>query len=144
MSHNGRNNSWHEKSTGINNISKWVTEGIDEDAIKFSENLGRFLAKPPRDIRGGALSTSQIRIAYGEITRLKMKFNLSELLMLKPKLAYAAARAGGETYNTLYEIISQGIQTIAGLPKEEQPAKFKNLAAFFEAVLAYHKANGGK
>lgn len=135
-------------NTGKSKVGTWISQGINGEAIKFAEAFGGFLAKPPRELRGGALTTSQIRIAYGEITRLKMRFTseevMTQVLMLKPKLAYAASR-GGETNKHLKEIISEGIDAVdKGENFSQKKQRFINLANFFEAILAYHKANGGK
>lgn len=133
------------KERGVKGIPKWIKEGIDKHAILFAEEFGKFLAKPPG--KNSSLSTSQIRIAYGEITRLKMKPDRSAMLLIKPKLAYAAKRANNsDAYVYLRDVIGEGINTVADAPKddeEEFERRFKNLAQFFEAVLAYHKSYGG-
>lgn len=136
---------------GLNAIEGWIADGLNAEAINFTEAFGAFLAdnhttnKPNKN---NMLSTSQIRIAFGEITRLKMKFNdeiMSQVLMLKPKLAYGAKRDGKVTSDHLKQIISKGIDVVSqGDNIKEKKQRFMNLANFFEATLAYHKANGGK
>lgn len=131
-------------NAAVSKIPDWLTQGISKDTIDFTEKFGQYLAKPPKESKGGALSTSQIRTAYGEITRLKMRFNLSEALMIKPKMAYAAKRANNETSSDLERVISAGIDAVANASIDQQEKVFNNLANLFEAILAYHKANGGK
>ena len=40
--------------------STWITSKIDENAVSFSENFGKYLAE-------NRLTTSQIRNVYGEL-----------------------------------------------------------------------------
>lgn len=108
--------------------------------VEFAENLAKEIV---RDV-----STSQIRNAYGTVKKLEMQssFNdkaLRELLLLKPKLAYARGRADGkkrETFKKLEDALSSAIDAV----DLQQPETFKRFCNFFEAILAYHKANGGK
>lgn len=130
-------------------IPQWIDQGFkskrDMDLI---ENFGKYLADARTTKWGGweagrnAISTSQIRIAYGEVTRLKMQFDETAMLMLRPKMAYAASRQSGDTYKDLQIVITEGINSIAN-SDNKKPA-FNNLANIFEAMLAYHKAYGGK
>ncbi len=100
------------------------------------------------------LSTSQIRNVYGEVKKIEMKNSMLKenenieilpLRMLLPKLAYAAARAKKKGTDELKDILSKGIQTV--LEKEDDPKeikkRFEMFSNFFEALLAYHKAEGG-
>ncbi|AXJ02438.1 CRISPR-associated protein, Csm2 family [Cyclonatronum proteinivorum] len=131
----------------------WVKDGVrSKSDIDLIEDIGKFIADAKEDNRGGyrsgfnAVTTSQIRIAYGEITRLKMKFDDTSLMMLRPKLAYAAARANdkGGTYASLSEIIKLGVNAVSAMEQHQKQKAFNNLASVFEAILAYHKAYGGK
>lgn len=138
---------------GLQGIENWISNGLDADAIKFTEAFGKFLAKPKQ---GKPLTTSQIRNIYGEFTRIKQLFDgnnkLSEIIMIKPKLAYAAARASKDpskslnpVHKHLMDILSEGINSVmSGNSEKIREYRFLNLANFFEAILAYHKVFGGK
>ena len=63
-------------------------------------------------------------------------FQRNDLVMLKPKLAYAAAR--NEAVADLRDALTQAIDRVG-----EDPKRFKNFVDFFEATLAYHRAAGG-
>lgn len=66
-------------------------------------------------------------------------FNKDELLLLKPKLAYAAAKPGAKKgIIDLKEVLSTAIDNV------DDADKFKNFVNFFEAILAYHRAAGGR
>jgi len=134
---------------GINGVAKspsWIQSGLNTEAIKFAEEFGKSLAR--------TLSTSQIRNVFGEVRRIQQKgmtnsFD-SEVLLLKPKLSYARARATGRTgadaARDLESVLSNAIDAIFqnAANAEQKFQRFENFANFFEAILAYHKAYGGK
>ena len=115
----------------------------DETAKDMVEYAKELASKIFRDV-----STSQIRNAYGTVKKLEMQRDFSdksyrELLLLKPKLAYARGRADGkkrETFKLLEDALSAAIDAV----DVKQPETFKRFCNFFEAILAYHKAHGGK
>ena len=111
--------------------SKVIEEG-GEPLVTAAENLGQTLQR-----RG--LKTSQIRKVYGAVKKIQMSkvFQRNELVMLKPKLAYAAAR--NEAVTDLKDALIQAIDKVG-----DDQKKFKNFVDFFEATLAYHKAAGGE
>lgn len=101
--------------------------------VEAAEGLG------PR-LKQGNLSTSQIRNVYGFVKQLELRgFDPAQLMLLKPKLAYAAARAENEGARELRDVLSWAIDEV-----NEDPEKFRRFVDFFEAVLAYHKAAGGR
>lgn len=108
-----------------------VIEEGGEPLVSAAEDLGNRLGN-----RG--LKTSQIRKVYGAVKKIQMseKFQRNDLIMLKPKLAYAAARDSAVT--DLKDALTQAIDRV-----EDEPKRFKNFVDFFEATLAYHKAAGG-
>lgn len=111
---------------------KVITEG-GEILVKEAEQLGKQLARN--------LTTSQIRNIYGAVKKMQMKggeLDTHKLLMLKPKLAYAAKRHGGGV-ETLKDVLIQAIDFV-----ENDSKKFNRFVDFFEAILAYHKDAGGR
>jgi CRISPR-associated protein Csm2 len=136
MGHQPRDNRGHQGrdnrgSTRVNLDARVITEG-GEILVKEAEQLGRQLARD--------LTKSQIRNIYGAVKKMQMKGELDshKLLMLKPKLAYAAKRHGGGV-NTLKDVLTQAIDLVGNDSKN-----FNRFVDFFEAILAYHKAYGGK
>lgn len=120
-----------------NQIELKSVEKIDEQSILFSEFLGRYLVFLD-------LSTSQIRNVYGEVIRLKMKgFNPTELVLLKPRLAYSTERKGTDGSRKFREVIEKALDKVI-FTQEKQDELFQNFANFFEAILAYHRSFGGK
>lgn len=142
---------------GEQNASAWITQMTGE-TIAFTRELGAFLAKfekkrdqPNRD----ALTTSQLRNFFGEMRRIHMKVrnqqNLSgdllrDFLMLSPKLAYAEARVLKDKRGSkIKEFVEATDTLIKAVDKAENKKQaFENFVNIIEAIVAYHKANGGK
>ena len=63
-------------------------------------------------------------------------FKGRELLLLKPKLAYAASRPGSTSgTRELRKVLSSAIDFVGN-----DPERFENFCSFFEAILSYHRA----
>ena len=115
-------------------IKKIIVEGDTKELVEQAKNLGAHLVNRN-------LTTSQIRNVFSAVKRMEMKgFNQKELLLLKPKLAYASSRPGAKDgTKDLKDILTKAINYV-GNSKE----RFENFCNFFEAILAYHRAAGGK
>lgn len=121
-------------------IQKWITSQIDRGTISFAEEAGKFLAK-------NQMTTSQIRIAFGELRKIQMngfEKEQANFLMLTPKLAYAAERHGKEGIWMFYEFFKFAASNVDISKVEDGKKHFDNLIQVVEAVLAYHKSFGGK
>jgi CRISPR-associated protein Csm2 len=135
-----------------------ITEDDPERLVQVAEDLGKYLA----DI---GLTTSQIRNIFGTARRLQAdwlrpRYEESELeeselivekrhaarrqlVLLKPKLAYQAQRM--PPVKPLADWLVEGINwVIENDDPKEQYFRFTRFMDFFEAVLAYHTAKGGK
>ena len=120
--------------TRVNLEARVITEG-GETLVKKAEQLGQQLVRE-------RLTTSQIRNIYGAVKKMQMKGELDthKLLMLKPKLAYAAKRHKEvKGVDTLKDVLIQAIDLVGSDSK-----KFNRFVDFFEAILAYHKDAGGR
>ncbi|MGQ9847080.1 MAG: type III-A CRISPR-associated protein Csm2 [Bacteroidales bacterium] len=119
------------------NIEIESVQNMNEQSVLFSEFFGRFLVRKD-------LSTSQIRNLYGEVMKLKMKgFDINQLILLKPRLAYITERKGTEGSRIFRDKIENALDTVI-FSKQNQEKLFQNFANFFEAILAYHRSFGGK
>lgn len=117
----------------------WITQGIDKECVNFADKLGEQLTS-------GKLSTSQIRNIFGELKRIELRgfgAEKSAFYLLKPKMAYAAGRANNAGVSRFKEVFDEAFNAVDtdGLEADKH---FKNFVDFFEAILAYHKAHGGK
>ena len=111
-------------------ISDVIDQGGDP-LVSTAKNLGTKL-------KGQGLKTNQIRKVYTAVKKIEWSgFDQNQLIMLKPKLAYAAARH--KPVEHLKDTLTEAIDNIGDSEK-----KFQNFVDFFEAILAYHKAAGGK
>ena len=118
-----------------------ITEG-GKILVEKAEQLGKQLVQE-------RLTTSQIRNIYGAVKKMQMKGELDthKLLMLKPKLAYAAKRHGKEIkgVDTLKTVLTQAIDLVGKEQIESnRQGNFNRFVDFFEAILAYHKDAGGR
>ena len=115
--------------------SKWIAKEVDKEMIRFCNELGCVLKK-------NDVSSSQLRNIYGEIIRIKLrgiKNEIGAFLLLKPKIAYNAARIKNfiakKSFETLLNILNKAIDNV----DPNEPKTFDNFQKFFEAILAYHK-----
>ncbi|HDG98518.1 MAG: type III-A CRISPR-associated protein Csm2 [Deltaproteobacteria bacterium] len=122
------------------NIRQFIQS--DESAKQMVEFADDFAGKIAKSV-----STSQIRNIYGTVKKLEMTGlnpkTYRQLLLLKPKLAYAKGRANKRNknaYERLETIIGQAIDAI----DPNRAETFTRFCQFFEAILAYHKAHGGE
>ncbi len=109
--------------------------------VEEAEQAGQQLAN-------GRLTKSQIRNIFGTVRQIQSKWPASispeeekarvrELLLLKPKLAYQAARQGA--VEPLADVLDVAIDQVRG-----DRARFQRFVDLFEAILAYHTSYGGK
>ncbi len=118
-----------------------LTDGLNKYPIrllvKHAEEFGPYLKQQ-------RLETNQVRKFLDAINRLKADLAEkddfaaieTEIVLLKPKLAYAAARQ--RAAKPLSEVISDAIDKVNS--KED----FERLVQLIESIIAYHKAEGGK
>lgn len=121
-------------------IKRWVTDKIDEDTIDFASEFGKQIAD-------GGLTTSQIRIVFGEMRRIQMNDYLNQktdFLLLKAKLAYAVKRHNKPGLTDFFKLFEIAYDAVDKNNDENGTKHFKNMMDLTEAVLAYHKYFGGK
>jgi CRISPR-associated protein Csm2 len=126
------------------NVTSWISDGLnDESPILFAEFLGHYLVAKN-------LSTSQIRNVFGEVKRMEMSSQsgmlpYGQFLLLKPRLTYATERKGTDGSRAFKQWMIPAIDAvISGKTDTEKKERFDNFSNFFEAILAYHRAFGGK
>lgn len=123
--------------TSIADIIRKDDEAATKRMIKVAQELGEFVVSYHKESE--KLTTSQLRNIFGEVKRLHLKrrFDQRRLLLLKPKLRYMAARHGLGA-KALRTVLEKGIDEV------DDDQKFNRFVEFFEAILCYHKAAGGK
>jgi CRISPR-associated protein Csm2 len=116
------------KTPGLSNIS-------GEDLVNIASKMGEIL-------KNGGLKTTQIRKFLDGMRKLDVQFNKGKdfnpdnVILLKPKLAYAAGR--NSEVKPLMDILDPAI-TAGGKTYKD----FTRLLDLVEAIVAYHKFYGG-
>jgi CRISPR-associated protein Csm2 len=119
-----------------------IVEGDAELLVNRAKSIGTTLARE--------LTTSQIRNVFGTVRQIDMLWRpqataeecrqaVRQLLLLKPKLAYQARRQRSRGVEKLESVLVSAIDMVEG-----DRGRFQNLLDFFEAIVAYHVAAGGK
>lgn len=117
------------------NIKPWIEVGADQSLPAFAEKLGEAMAL-------NELTNSKIRSIYGEIKRIQISSyekEKSSFFLLRPKVAYAMGRdpknKGLNLFKQLFDKASVYVT---------DSKSYINFCNLIEAILAYHKAYGGK
>lgn len=118
-----------------------LTDGLKtypiRQLVEHAQEFGPYL-------RQQRLETNQVRKFLDAVNRIKADLTQdddfskieTEVVLLKPKLAYAAARQSAA--KPLSDVIS------AAIDKVHSREDFDRLVQLLESTIAYHKAEGGK
>ena len=109
----------------------------DDDVLLDGESLNAILDCLEKFVEANyrGLTTSQLRNIFSQIKKAK----LAQLPMLRPKLAYVAARQKNEKATIITSFIGDLIKRTVATPREESARALKSLKANMEALVAYHK-----
>lgn len=138
---NEKNKKAYEGLLSFNDL-KAILDGDSGRLVSKAESIASKTQEGPKDKR---LSSSQIRNVYGTVKKMEMTWDsqkdIGRLILLKPKLAYAAGRNPKiKGLALIKDVLSDSIDLVA----ENTEKRFDNFCRFFEAILAYHRAEGGK
>lgn len=122
------------------------------------EKLVEYAARTAEQLVKNQLTRGQIRNIFTEVRKIEALWEaqsvkkpeerdyskaLRRLVMLKPKMDYQTARI--PQVKRLKEVLSEAIdEVVKGATPEEQTERFKRFMNLFEAILAYHRAKGGR
>lgn len=122
-------------------IESYKTRGLKElsanELVEIADKMGKYLKLLD-------LKTTQVRRFLDGVRRIDVQsnkgknFNSDLVVLLKPKLAYAAGR-DREKIKPLMDVLEPAIT--AGAKTYED---FKKLIALIEGIIAYHRFYGGK
>jgi len=109
-----------------------------------------FARQTAKTLVGNNLTRSQIRGIFTEVRKIDTMWEgprqveaMRRLNMLKPKLDYQTARS--ESVKVLRDVLSAAIDEVNKAPEtNERSTRFHRFMDLFEAILAYHRAEGGR
>jgi len=114
-----------------------------KDLVEHAERLADALVK-------NNLTRTQIHGIFTEVRQIEAMWRtegrqaeaLRRLMMLKPKLAYQTART--PSLAQLKDALNEAIDEVEKCPADRRDAAFDRFVDLFEAILAYHRAKGGR
>ena len=114
-----------------------ITQDQPKLTVDQAKEIGQALS--------GSLTKSQIRNIFGTVRQIQMNWtgeaqkaaSYRQLLMLKPKIKYQAART--KEVEPLANVLDKAIDHVG-----DDRVRFGRFVDFFEAILAYHTAFGGR
>ncbi|MEN9613457.1 MAG: hypothetical protein RLZZ628_4271 [Bacteroidota bacterium] len=128
--------------------NEWITTKITEEGINYLSELGLFLCDKKGEFTGfNGVTSAQLRNLFSEVKRIELKMEENEdwdtdVLMLRPKIAYNTARTiqrtRGSRMKELREVLELALKSVKA--KDD----FRRFSKFFEGIIAYHKVYGGK
>jgi CRISPR-associated protein Csm2 len=111
-----------------------------------------FARQTAKTLVGNKLTRSQIRGIFSEVRKIDTMWEgdtprqteaMRRLNLLKPKLDYQAARH--EEVKVLRDVLIAAIDEVNKAPDTgERSTRFHRFMDLFEAILAYHRAEGGR
>ncbi len=119
----------------VNDLSTLTPQDIDS----IGEHYGKKFVE-------AGVKTTQLRNIYSTIVSIRTKLNNSgkvtaqierDLILLKPKLAYAAGRQ--PNVKSFYELMKLGIDATTSVAGDKKIAALNNLISINEAIVGYHK-----
>jgi CRISPR-associated protein Csm2 len=135
------------KFDGVEYSNEWIKTRIDGDAVKWANKFAEDVLVNKQEDKGKhGISPSHFRSIYGEIKRIQLKGFEQEkpaFHLLRPKVAYAVKRQetkGSKRFKDLLEKMHGAVE--ADKPGAEE--RYRNFCDLIEALLAFHKAHGGK
>ncbi len=114
-----------------------TTDDYGQALVTFARQTAQTLVKQ-------GLTRAQIRNIFTEVRKIEALWETDprqarrRLEMLKPKLAYQVARI--KSVEGLAQVLSQAIDYV----RADDPKSFQRFVELFEAILAYHRAEGGR
>ena len=124
------------------NIKEIINTGNPDLINRTAEDYAKTWGDRPPWVKN-RFSSFQIRPIISKILKIKKQTfseeNVNELKLLKPLIAYIARRYHDDDLYEFSRIIRYAIDDVG-----DNPQKFKHFCSFFDSLLMYFRANGGK
>lgn len=112
-----------------------LKDDIDADTLKsIITHLQKYIEENGKDIK-----TNQLRNIFSKVKSKEVKDNPNSLQLLRPRLAYIAARQRKKGAENMVMFFNDLIEN-----EVENKEDVKGFVDFFEMVIAYHKYFGFK
>lgn len=111
----------------------------------FPAKINELAEKCAKDLKDDKVKTTQIRNVYSGITQIRQTFENEkvysavemDLIMLKPKVAYAAGRQPTTVKPHFYPFIKEAVEAVEA--SSDKNKAIQNFIYLMESVVAYHK-----
>jgi CRISPR-associated protein Csm2 len=125
-----------EQKNESNILRKIIVDGNADEHVKRAKELGIMLAEAkvsPTSIRNIFESVKKVQM-YAELKGIEAAS--SKLILLKPKMEYAAVRAEKDEQKAIRDLVKE-LSTAIDLIGSDSNC-FERFVEYFEAILAYH------
>ena len=140
------NNSRDSRATVECDFDAIIGEGNVDALVKAAQAIGKAIA--------GRVTSSQIRSIFATVRQIQLRWVESgnenaqrevyrQAMMLKPQIHYAAAR-NGDRIAPLDEYLVNALNKVGEGDPNKRRERFMRFVDFFEAIVAYHKYEGGR
>jgi CRISPR-associated protein Csm2 len=119
------------------NYEAIITNGNVDELVKAAQDIGGSI---------GQVKSSQIRGIFATVRQIQLNWSTDprkayrDAILLKPRIGYSASR---NELHGLDQVLIDALGYVKG-SDEERKARFMNFVDFFEAIVAYHKMQGGR
>lgn len=134
------------------NLKRIIQQGDAKELVQQAELLGKRFGAKGQKGNESVVTTNQIRAIFGTVRQIEMNWPGNadagrqekaerDLILLKPKVIYRAAREKSAEFGQFAGVIVDSIDLVldsgaAGSSRD----RFGRFVDFFEAIMAYHKA----
>lgn len=143
-------------------LKKIIIDGDAQLTVLEADRIGKILVEGKDNEK---LSTSQIRAVFGEVRKIQGQVTIPEhtmdnttsqaikarafrrLYLLIPKMRYRVEKEKKKPgIKNMVNVLEPAVRLVVdtNISKQEQEKRFGYFVEFFEAILAYHCAYGGK
>jgi CRISPR-associated protein Csm2 len=130
---------------------KFNDKNFDFATVKMENIVNDAEIKAKKFAQDDKVKTNQIRNFFAAISKMRVNFSSAEkdkkyqtiqndLILLKPKLAYAAGRQ--RDVRNFQQYVTQAIDAV--IKSNDKEKATENFFALIESIVAYHKFYGGK
>ena len=145
----GRPNNYGNRDRGDaqiqHNFQAIIVQGDVDVLVRTAQTIGTEIAGrvTSSQMRGIFATVRQIQLSWPEqADAARQQAAYRRAMLLKPQIRYAAAR-NNDRIRPLDDYLVGALDQVTGTA-DEQRQRFMRFVDFFEAIIAYHKHEGGR